>query len=604
MIKRNILSVGVAMIAVACSGSKDEPKPNPVPPEGGDGGVADVVTVKSDLRLDLSTDKACYKPGSTVNFTVSDTPAGAKIRYRKGAEVVKEEALTSTCWNWTAPSEDFRGYLVDIYIPGETKNQELVLGTIAVDVSSDWTRFPRYGFVADFDRSKLEPGVIEAEMAYLNRCHINGVQFQDWHYKHHWPMPGTRTETLDSYLDIANRTLSSEAVKKYIKVQHGLGMKSIFYNLCFGALDDAASDGVKEEWYAFRNRYRGDKDRHDLPSSWKSSIFVLDPGNPEWQAYLAERNDEVYANFDFDGYQIDQLGNRGELFDYDGQPINLPKGYGSFISAMKAAHPSKRLIMNSVGSFGASQIAGSGKVDFCYNEVWGDEAGFQDLHNVIVANDAYSGNTLPTVFAAYMNYDKAGRESGTFNNPGVIMADAVMMALGGSHLELGDHMLSREYFPASPLAMDDDLRTAMIRYYDFMTAYQNLLRGTTTRDEIDVDISCSDPSKNIKVGTWPPKERTVTSYARQDGGRKIVHLLNFRNQDDMSWRDLNGTRPAPRLTLNTPLTMTVKEKVSRIWTASPDRHGGAPEELAFTQSGDKVTFTLPSLLYWSMIVIE
>lgn len=184
------------------------------------------------------------------------------------------------------------------------------------------------------------------------------------------------------------------------------------------------------------------------------------------------------------------------------------------------------------------------------------------------------------------------------------MTDAVMMALGGSHLELGDHMLSREYFPASPLAMDEDLRTAIIRYYDFMTGYQNFLRGTTTKDEFDADIKCSDASKNLKFNTWPPKERSITTYSRKDGDRKIVHLLNFRNQDDMSWRDLNGTRPAPRLTLNTPLTLKVEGKVNKIWTASPDRHAGAPEELSFVQEGNNVSFTLPSLLYWSMIVIE
>lgn len=136
--------------------------------------------------------------------------------------------------------------------------------------------------------------------------------------------------------------------------------------------------------------------------------------------------------------------------------------------------------MNAVSSYGASKIVGTGKVDFCYNELWNDEAGFSDLHSVIKANDVYSGNTLKTVFAAYMNYDYAGSHEGKFNNPGVIMADAVIMALGGSHLELGDHMLSREYFPASPLAMDNELRTAMIRYYDFMTAYQNILRGGST----------------------------------------------------------------------------------------------------------------------------
>lgn len=602
--KKNLLSLVVVLVASACSASKDEPNPVSPPVEGGDANVTEVINIKSDISLFLSTDKACYKPGESVKFKISENPSGVKIRYRKGAEVIKEEPLSSGEWSWTPPSDDFQGYLVEIYKTVEEGKEEMILGTIAVDVSSDWTRFPRYGFVADFDASKLQSGVIEAEMDYLNRCHINGVQFQDWHYKHHWPMPGSREETLDSYLDIANRTLSSEAVKKYIDVQHGLGMKSIFYNLCFGALDDAAADGVKEEWYAYHNRNHGDKDRHSLPSSWKSDIFVLDPGNTEWQAYLAERNDEVYSNFNFDGYQIDQLGYRGEIYDYNGQPLNLPKGYASFIDAMKTAHPDKRLIMNAVSSYGASQIVGSGKVDFCYNELWNDEAGFSNLHDVIAANDAYSGNTLKTVFAAYMNYDKAGRESGYFNNPGVLMTDAVMMAIGGSHLELGDHMLSREYFPASPLAMDDDLKNAMIRYYDFMTAYQNILRGTTTKDEFDADIKCTDASKNLKLNVWPPKEKSITSYSRKDGNRKIVHLLNFRNQEDMSWRDLNGTRPAPRLTTEIPFTMTVEGKVNRIWTASPDRHAGAVEALSFTQTGNTVSFTLPSLLYWSMIVIE
>jgi len=75
---------------------------------------------------------------------------------------------------------------------------------------------------------------------------------------------------------------------------------------------------------------------------------------------------------------------------------------------MKTRHPSKRLVMNAVSSYGASQIAGSGKVDFCYNEVWNDEPEFADLHKIIKANDSYSSNSLRTVFAAYMNYDKAG----------------------------------------------------------------------------------------------------------------------------------------------------------------------------------------------------
>lgn len=607
MNKMNLLFAGILAMGAACGSSgNDEPVPNPNPgPSGGEeNSVTDVITVKSNLMVDLSTDKACYAPGSMVKFSASEVPTNATVRYRRGSEIIKEEPMTSKTWNWTPSATDFQGYLVEIYQPGQNEKEEVVVGTIAVDVSSDWTKFPRYGFVATFDASKLADGIIESEMDYLNRCHINGVQFQDWHYKHHWPLPGTPGNILESYTDIANRTLSAEVVRKYIDVQHSLGMKSIFYNLCFGALDDAASDGVKEEWYAFKNDRRGDKDMHNLPSSWKSSIYVLDPGNEEWQAYLGDRNEEVYSSFDFDGYQIDQLGNRGDLYDYYGNKINLPKGYASFIGAMKDRHPSKRLIMNAVSSFGASQIAGSGKVDFCYNEVWGDEADFSHLHSIIKANDSYSGDNLRTVFAAYMNYDKADRTTGEFNTPGILMADAVMMALGGSHLELGDHMLSREYFPASPLSMSDELRTAMIRYYDFMTAYQNLLRGTSTASEFEADLACTDATKRINVNVWPPQKGGLTTYSKNVEGKKVIHLLNFRNIDNLSWRDLDGERPAPRLTLNTPLSVSCNEKVTKVWTASPDNHGGAVQELPFTQKDGKLTFTLPSLKYWSMIVIE
>lgn len=604
MVKMNMLSIGLLMMAAACGSSgNDEPnKPNPTP--GEDNKVTDVATVKSNLSVGLSTDRACYAPGERVEFTASELPGRAKIRYRHGSSIVKEEPMTSLKWYWTPSNTDFKGYMVEIWAPGDKDNEEVILGTIAVDVSSDWTKYPRYGFVATFDDSKLADGVIENEMAFLNRCHINGVQFQDWHYKHHWPMPGTRDNVLESYTDIANRTLSAEAVKKYISVQHSLGMKSIFYNLCFGVLDDAKADGVKDEWYLFKNPNRGDKDMHTLPSNWKSNIYLVDPANEEWQAYLVERNDEVYANFDFDGYQIDQLGNRGDLYDYNGNNVNLPKGYASFIGAMKQKHPAKRLIMNAVSSYGASQIAGSGKVDFCYNELWNDEANFNDLHTVIKANDSYSGNSLRTVFAAYMNYDKADKTTGEFNTPGILMADAVMMALGGSHLELGDHMLSREYFPASPLSMSEELRDAIVHYYDFMTAYQNLLRDTSTETEFKAEMKCTDASKRVNINAWPPKENGLTTYAKNVDGKKVVHLLNFRNIDNLSWRDLNGERPAPRLTLNTPLELTHSGKVTRIWTASPDYHGGAVVELPFTQSGDKLTFTLPSLKYWSMIVVE
>ncbi len=305
----------------------------------------------------------------------------------------------------------------------------------------------------------------------------------------------------------------------------------------------------------------------------------------------------MYANFDFDGYQIDQLGDRGNLYTYDGGKANLQLGYESFVKAMKERHPGKRLVMNAVSSYGTYSIA-QGDVDFLYNELWDSESSFSSIRDIIHNNELYGRHNLQTVFAAYMNYTKADNP-GEFNTPGVLLTDAVMFALGGSHLELGDHMLCKEYFPNNNLTMSQELRDAIVRYYDFMTAYQNLLRGGGAETEAGVS-STSD----VKVAAWPPAIGNVAAFSRQVGDKKVVHLLNFIDADNLSWRDMNGTMPEPRLVEGLPLRMKATAKVNKIWVATPDALGGAVQELPFRQAGGEVVFTLPSLKYWTMIVVE
>ena len=600
MTKRTLIALFIST-AFVLSCTKSGP-----PDDSSDGNKDDIISevtevpeVSSSISMNISTDKSCYKPGETVNFTADNMPSGAKIRYRHNDETILIQDATATKWQWTAPAEDFTGYMVDIFV--EKGKGELIYGTIAVDVSSDWTRFPRYGFVGDFDSSKLQDGVIESEMDFLRRCHINGIQFYDWHNKHHWPLGGTMDKLDEVYNDIANRPVYTEALKKYIRVQHEYGMKCMFYNLCFGALDDAAADGVKDEWYIFKGANHTDKDYHGLPSGWKSSIYVLDPGNEQWQEYLIQRNNEVYAHFDFDGFHIDQLGYRGDRYDWYSNKVNLPKGYASFIKAMKKAHPDKALVMNAVGSYGASQIAGTGCMGFLYNECWSGEAEYKDLYNIIKSNDSYSGNKLNTVFAAYMNYECDNRE---FNIPGVLLTDAVMFAMGGSHLELGDHMLCREYFPYQGVRMNEALRTQIIRYYDFMTAYQNLLRGESTAAEINIDMTYTGSAKNVKIASWPPQQGKITTFAKQTDGKQVIHLLNFLSAKDLSWRDLKGDAAEPRLVNSIPVKVKIDKTVKKVWVASPDKHAGAPVELTFEQTKEALSFTIPSLKYWTMIVIE
>mgnify|MGYP002247246288 FL=1 len=341
-------------------------------------------TVTSQLSVNMKTDKACYVPGQTVTFVAEgNIPSSAKVRYRYGSHVLLvqdfSEVAKSKQWTWLPPSADYQGYLVELYTEGS--GVENILGTIAVDVSSNWKRFPRYGFVADFDNysNTVDKNAnIKSEMAYLNRLHINGVQFQDWQWMHHRPVKLNSDGSLTQwYTDISNRWVGVEYVKNYIATQHAYGMKSIFYNLCFGAWKDAANDGVKSQWALVKKDGNGNyyQDYHGLPSSWASNIYLQVPGNGDWQQYMVERNKEVYGNFDFDGFQIDQLGYRGTVYDANHQKVDLPSGYGSFIDAMKQAHPEKSLIMNAVSGYGTEQIVNK-NVDFCYNEVWGNGNGY------------------------------------------------------------------------------------------------------------------------------------------------------------------------------------------------------------------------------------
>lgn len=547
------------------------------------------VEITSRLTLELSTDKALYAPGQTISFSVKgNLPAGATVRYRHGADVVEEQPLSGSTWTWTAPSQDFTGYLVDIY----TKNGsgETVYGTIAVDVSSDWNRFPRYGFVATYDKTKTQK-TIDAEMALLNRYHINGVQFYDWHYAHHQPY------TPDAvYTDIANREIDADVVRRYISAQHGYGMKSMFYNLCYGALDNAAQNGVKDQWYLYKDQSHSKKDCLNLSSDWKSDIYLTDPNNTDWQKYLAAQNKDVYEHFDFDGYHIDQVGNRGTVYDFYGNTVNLPSGFANFIKAMKQAEPGKRLVMNAVANYGQRNIANTGDVDFLYTELWGGEAQFADLLSILNQNRSHWPGA-GQVYAAYMDYECSDKSE--FNTPGVLLTDAVMFAIGADHLELGDHMLCHEYFPNSHLAMSDDLKSQLVCYYDFFTAYEDLLRVEGQQNDDDIYTT----SSGVTIANWPPRLGTVTAYTKTVDDKKVVNLLNFVNANSLSWRDLKGDMPEPQQING--LTLAVKAaNVKRIWVASPDCYGGVAQELHFEKNGDRVVFTVPMLKYWSMIVIE
>ena len=74
--------------------------------------------------------------------------------------------------------QDFAGYMVEL--SGNENGKDKIFGCIAVDVSSDPARFPRNGFLSEY--GQMTSGEINNVMSYLNRLHMNWIQFQDWEF--------------------------------------------------------------------------------------------------------------------------------------------------------------------------------------------------------------------------------------------------------------------------------------------------------------------------------------------------------------------------------------------------------------------------------------
>ena len=595
--------------------------------------------------VELTTDKVRYEPESTVRFTSKYLlPANAKVRYLHGNTVVgTDEIGGKQSWSWKVPAQNFTGYLAEIYVADGIAEQ--TLATIGIDVSTEWGRFPRYGFVSHYGSDKTIEQV-KKEVDMLNRYHMTGIQFYDWQWQHHKPIP----EGASQWKDVGLRDVFKSSIENYITKLHEVGSKCMFYDLLYGVTGNIVDgkpetpanldgkDGISSDW-GWIDLHANDKGGYDLHQvqyplgSWPS-IYVMNPGNQHWVNYLSEEIKKVYQHLKFDGYHIDQLGRQREAYytnlqskTENGQKVytggdrrdthDFEGYYANFINRMKSDSKDKSLVMNAVSTFGGPKIVGTGNVEFGYNEMWGADDYLWNYRKIIQDNRRNNGkNTFNTVFAAYLHCRNGN--GGQFHTSSALFGNATIFALGGSRIELsGDHMLFTEYFPDDARKMSDKLQKSIIHYYDFLVAYENYLRDGNAETSVNMTMDgvnvvawdLSDPNPSVADAadqTIGPKPYSVNTYSTMKGNVTAIQFLNYSNfsRDNFNIRDIKETMPEPNVLLNKKIVLDDAASVARIWVASPDCFGGAPQEVVFTQNNGKVTFTLPSLEYWTMVVVE
>ncbi|WLR51347.1 glycoside hydrolase family 66 protein [Bacillus tianshenii] len=552
---------------------------------------------QNELIQSLQTDKSHYPPGSKVTFTAKfkgSSYGKMEVTYKHLDKTIETKSIyiddKTYQWTWTPPKENGKGYLAMItYETNDSSDKK----TIAVDVSKDWTQFPRYGFLSDFSpKSKAE---IDSILDELNRYHLNGIQFNNWAYKHHQPLKGTAKKPDKQWKNIANQNVALKTIKTSIQSAQLRNMNTMANNLLYGAESQAKKQGIQIRWRLYSNPERTAYASHNSPDDWRSDLYVLNPFHEGWQDYIIENQKQAMDTLGFDGWHVDQLGDKSPVYNFAATKISLEPSYEPFLNKAKE-QINNDLVMNAVDQYGQEYISKT-PVDFLYSEVQDPNSNYSKLKQIIDENNELTYHQKNTVLAAYMNSNLSNRK-GSFNTPGVLLTNSVIFASGGAHLELGEHMLSKEYFPHNKLKMDKQLKESLINYYDFLTAYENLLRDRMKASELKL------VNKSTTKLSQKPTKGKVWVFSKGKENKKVLHLLNFTNVKHMNWQDTNGTQTEPKAQRNLPVSLKESLDVNKIWYASPDFNGGAPASLSFKQKNNKLTFKVPRLKYWDMVVIE
>lgn len=578
--------------------------------------------------LNVSTDKARYAPGEPVSIHIvlqwpdhAVTPSGTlRISFFHLAEPVGPALLKPICFSestesaidvlWQPPRRNFTGYFVDVRLT-DVSGRELAKSETAVDVSSEWNRFPRYGYLADYNRTE---GARPSDwISELNDFHIDGLQFYDFQDRHEQPLAGTVAHPDAHWLDIAGRDIERRVVDHFIVAAHQYNMMAMAYNSAYSSYADAFTDGsgVRLQWATWNTpdaqRTLNSAMSFNLPGNghWQTPrLIFMDPGCTGWQNYLFSRMAQLFEVYPFDGWHIDTYGVHG-AYTYDRSYVNFVSEFPLFVDrASEILH--KRVVLNSVGTLGEEQIARS-KADFVYSELWDQNETYDSI--LTAADRVHEANPdAGLVFAAYLHRpdgkSRTPLAATHFNMPSVLLTDATMFAAGASHIELGDgsRMLSSDYFPNdTTLQVSPALHVALRHYYDFLTAYENILRGQVRPLDLPVEL----PNQRSSSDGMP---NTVWYIGRQKGNHVIVHLINLLGSSSDRWRDVQADRSDAPLLHRIRVRVHLPQNVLSAYWASPDVDGGRFQELRYsrgsTASGSYIELLLPSLKYWDAVILK
>ena len=580
------------------------------------GGADYRLRVNSPIR-DVYPDKGRYTPGETARIHVElnalgpETNAflylrvkhlenGLHLIHRRLSGVSNE--TQAIVFPWKTPTNDFRGYGIDVdlVVDGQVRDSR----STALDVSSDWTRFPRMGFFSEYP----DGDGAEARAAGLAKFHLNAIQFYDWKWTHDRLVPyGADGQPLNVFTQVGGRVQSFQTVKDKIAAVQARNMAALSYTLMYGDSGNAEPEHV--DWAAFKTPHStnfADIRKHDAGNY---QIWVMDVSNPDWKAHVFGQFAEAMDQAGFDGIHLDNLG--GAWCYKFNSDVGIPEReeFPKFIAEARAflrrKHPGAVVTHNDVMGNYLPEIARSDAAVY-YSEVWSRHS-YRDLRdNVREVRAAAPEKAI--VFAAYINrkpWDEMGDPAQPplptyVNDASARLLDAVLFAHGAGHIELGDdgQLLVNEYFPARAPRMHPGLSRALRDTYDFAVRYGEFLFAGLREAELRVDSPTHRLSADGEAGAiW-------TAARERADGTLALNLINLNGVDDQ-WRN-PCANPTPQK--NIALRIRTDRPFRRAFLATPDDGLGRLRPLPFQSGADAigafVELAVPRLDFWDLVVLE
>ena len=629
---------------------------------------------------DPETTKAAYsKTDGDINYSVvvSNPTAETKtmtvnLTLQHASEIIGQDNVDLTLAagtsakvsNLTVASEwltNNTGYLVTISV-NDKSGSTLSSKRAGLSVEDDWTVFPRYGIVAGSptDQNSILVKNLEAyrkELELMKSMNINSYFFYDAYSEATDPFP----EGVDSFVQKWNTwshtQVDTKAVKELVDQVHKSGAVAMLYNMISA---DSNPKNPALPLAALAYNFYDSFGKKGEPMTYtigdNPTQFYYDPANPDWQKYIAGVMKSAMDRMGFDGWQGDTIGDN-RVTDYEHRNSSdeadsymMSDSYASFINAMKDLIGEKYYItINDVNGGNDDKLA-KARQDVVYNELWTNggsvipgrmQVAYGDLKARIDMVRNKTGKSL--IVGAYMEEpgidytvpggkatNGAGKDAlagKPLQADATLLVDATVAAAGGYHMSIAAlananaalNVLQSAYYPTQYLSVAKDTIRKLYNYQQFITAYENLLRGegvTNSTQAVSTKNAAGEILSKDALGVTGDQ---VWTFAKSGKGFSTVQMINMMGinagwHNEEGYADNKTPDAQENLTVRLSLAGKTAQEAAKIadqvYVTSPDDWATssmkkAQASLETDENGQPVlVISVPKLTLWNMLYIK